>query len=128
VDDQNGLIVHGDVNSINNERGQFGAQMKAAQEVLEKPCRSGCGDSGYNSIQDLAQEDLRHIDIIVPSPRQVSKKVVGPFDKSRFVYDPEADGYRCPEGNLLVFGGYEKSRNRKKYMAGKICLKCRHFG
>jgi hypothetical protein len=129
VDDENGLIVHSDVVSANNDLGQFGTQITQANEVLDAPCKVGCSDAGFADYEDLAAL-AETIDVIVPSKRQAETNPTepGPFDKSCFTYDPKTDTYLCPIGHALVHRGYEKQRKRHCYAGGQDCLSCAHFG
>jgi len=129
VDDQHGLIVQGDVVSANHDWGQFTPQLRQAHETLGHCCAVACADAGYAEYQDLAAWDGGPTDVIVPSPRQVQRADAGPFGKSRFVYDAEADAYRCPAGQYLHFHGFERERKRRNYVAGgAVCRACAHFG
>jgi hypothetical protein len=129
VDDENGLIVHSDVVSANNDLGQFRTQITQAHEVLDEPCQAGCGDAGFVDYEDLAPL-AETMDVIVPSQRQAEKNPTepGPFDKSCFTYDSKTDTYLCPIGHALVHRGYEKQRKRHYYTGGATCLSCEHFG
>jgi len=128
VDDQNGLIVHGDVVNDNNDLGQLTQQIQQANTVFEKPCETVCADAGYSDSEDLAQLDRCAVDVIVPSQRQVHKREPGPFDKSRFRYNANEDCYVCPVGHRLRYHRYEEPRRRKIYLGGPGCRRCAHFG
>ena len=129
VDDENGLIVNSDVVSASNDSGQFGTQITQANEVLEEPCKAGCGDAGFADYEDLAAL-ADEMDVIVPSRRQAHKNPTepGPFDKSCFTYDQNTDTYLCPNGHTLGHRGYEKRGKRHYYTGGSTCLSCEHFG
>ena len=67
--------------------------------------------------------------MIVPSPRQVSRKEPGPFDVRNFTYDRENDCYICPKGAVLAFRKVEVKRRRKVYLGcAPTCRVCEHFG
>jgi len=127
-DDQNGLIVHGDVVSANNDLGQFTTQVEAAQAVLEKPCQTACGDAGHADYDDLGRQEMESIDVIVPSQKQAEGAVAGPFDKSQFRYEVDEDCYVCPAGRRLDRSGWDRKKRRWYYRAGRGCVDCVHFG
>jgi len=128
VDEKHGLIVNSDVVSDNHDYHQFSEQIDQANEVLGKPCEVACADAGYADTNNLEMVDEQGIKVVVPSRRQVSKKEVGEFDKSRFKYDSKNDVYTCPEGKVLKFYGTNKARRVRNYAAGIVCQNCKHFG
>jgi len=129
VDEKYGLIVNCDVVNESNDIHQFSEQINQANEVLDKPCKTACGDAGYSDIDELEKIDDQGIEVVVPSQRQASDKTVQPFDAINFTYDRENDCYICPKGNVLPFKNVERNKKRKVYLAGKTnCSACEHFG
>ncbi len=129
VDEKHGLIVSCDVVNESNDVHQFADQINRANEVLDKKCKTACGDAGYDDIDELEKIDNQNIEVIVPSKRQASDKTDKPFDVRNFTYDRENDCYICPEGNVLPLKEVERKRRRKVYFAGKAtCSACEHFG
>lgn len=129
VDEKHGLIVTSDVVSENSDSNQFALQVSHANDVLEKKCKTACADAGYADTEELKKVDAQDIKVIVPSQRQASQKNPGPFDKERFKYDAEKDGYICPEGDELT---YSRSNNHHKVKIYTIpesgaCKRCRCF-
>ena len=129
VDEKHGLIVSSDVVNENNDLHQFADQVEQANETLEKKCQTACADSGYSDIDQLDKVDQQGIKVVVPSPRQASRKESGPFDKYKFKYDADNDCYIYPEGHILTYRCTLIERRRKDYL-GKpsVCRQCRHFG
>ena len=129
VDDQHGLIVHSDVVNDNNDLGQFADQIDAANETLEQPCRIACGDAGFSNAKVLEKIDAQGIEVIVPSSKQARGQEPGPFDRSRFRYDAEADAYVCPAGTCLPFRRLNGRQGQREYYPGRgVCTECPHFG
>ncbi len=129
VDDQHGLIVHGDVVNDNNDLGQFAEQITAANAMLERPCQTACADAGYSKAAELEKIDAKEIDVIVPAPQQVRGKKPKPFDKSHFRYDVEQDAYICPAGIRLPFRRVNGPKEQREYYPGRgVCDRCEHFG
>ena len=44
--------------------------------------------------------------------------------KSKFVYEPEVDGYRCPEGQLLTYATTDRNGYRHYRSDPAICCDC----
>ena len=129
VDEKHGLIISADVTNENNDLHQFAQQIDIAAETLEKKPQTATADAGYNFIDELERIDQQNIKVIVPSPRQVSKKDSGPFDKSNFKYDHNSDSYRCPEGHILTYTSTNFQKGHKVYrIGGSACSRCSHFG
>jgi transposase len=131
VDDKNGLIVSVDAVSDANDQNQFAPQIKGAEETLDKKCEIACADAGYVNIEHLNEVESEHTKVVLPSQKQASAKQPGPFDKSQFIYDEQADCYRCPQGQRLIFRRFQdKKRTKRDYRIEQpaICRACQHFG
>jgi len=128
VDEQNGLIVHTDVISENNDLGQFADQLEHAHETLGGPCQTACGDAGYSNYDELAKIDHQRITVVVPSRRQAEKKAPPPFDRARFDYDPDRDCYICPAGHLLTYRGLQEHKKKIYRARAGVCRECCSFG
>jgi len=129
VDEKHGLIVSSDVVNENNDLHQFASQVEQAAETLGKPPQTACADSGYSNIHELEKVDKQAINVVVPTTRQASEKVPGPFDKCHFKYDPDSDSYTCPEGKILSYRRTNQDKNRKEYLPdASECRRCKHFG
>jgi len=130
VDEKHGLIVNCDVVQENNDTNQFSNQIDQANEVLGKECKVACSDAGYSKVDNLKEIDDNDIKVIVPTSKQVSRKQEeNPFGKESFLYDEGKDIYKCPEGNILRLGSYDKAKNCNQYKMVnlKICQECKHF-
>jgi hypothetical protein len=130
VDDGYGLIVHTDVVTDPNDRGQFKVQIEQANGVVGRKCEVACGDAGYASTEELKEIDAQGITVIVPSQDQVRRKPRGPFSKDKFIYDSEQDCYLCPEGQVLRYRKTDVKAGQKVYQIThlSICHGCRFFG
>jgi len=129
VDEKHGLIVSNDVVNENNDLHQLAEQVEQAHETLEKKCQTACADSGYSNIDELDKVDQQDIKVVVPSPRQASRKVPGSFDKYKFKYDADNDCYICPQGHILTCRRTQIDRRRKEYMPNpSVCKQCPNFG
>lgn len=130
VDGKHGLIVHTEATRDNNDLNQFPRQIDQANETLEKKCKNACADSGYAHTDKVKEIDDQGIHVIVPTQKQASGKEPGPFDKERFQYDTENNGYICPEGHTLAYQRTDQTSNTKIYQIKdpKLCIQCPHFG
>lgn len=129
VDEKHGLIVSSDVVNENNDLHQFAGQVEQATETLEKMPQAACADSGYSNIHELEKVDKHDINVVVPTPRQVSEKVPDLFDKCHFTYDSDSDSYTCPQGKILRYRRTNLNKNRKEYLPdASECRRCQHFG
>lgn len=130
IDQQHGLIVHGEAVSQNNDCNQLRDQLEKSSQNMRKRPKISCADAGYNSLKDLVKID-RNIRLILPSTKQVQKErgvALKPFDKDRFIYDSAKDEYICPEQKRLKFIGMDKKPGIRIYQAKKEeCLICKHY-
>lgn len=131
VDEKNGLIVSSDVTNESNDLNQFTKQVEQANEVLGKDCRAACADSGYSDTEDLKQTVDKGIEVIVPSQKQAMHNAKdNPFEKDKFQYNEKEDEYICPEGKVLKYSHYSKTKGHYLYrMKGaKNCKNCKYYG
>ena len=86
VDEKNGLIVSSNVVSKSNDLGQFSSEIKNANEVLGKKCKTACADAGYFDLKDLNELAKEEIEIIVPNTKQAAHnpKEITIYDKENF--------------------------------------------
>jgi len=129
VDDKHGLIVNADAVSANNDLGQFSIQINQAQEVLGKAPEIAVADSGFADTTDLEKIDKQGIQVIVPSQRLASTKLIGEFDKDNFRYDKSNDCYICPQGEKLNYHRLILKDERKEYAIEdkETCLSCQWY-
>ena len=101
VDDKHNLIVASEVVNDSSDVGQLHAMAKAAKDTLEAETLQALADEGYYSSLELkaCEDDGIVAYVPVPEGRGDSKK--GRFSLKQFAYDPAADAYRCPAGELL---------------------------
>ncbi len=103
------------------------------------PARAYALNSGYHTLETLAYIDHHGIDAVVadPTPEHRSGRE-GPLAtvaaleaagkrllRSAFLYDAEADCYRCPAGEELVFVRQRKQKSRiQRLYRASGCLVC----
>jgi len=80
-------------------------------------------DAGYATsgiARGLEDRDIRG----VTGYRRPTPPKAGMMGKSRFVYEPQNDGYRCPEGQLLGYATTDRNGHRHYKSAPAICRTC----
>lgn len=131
VDDDNGLIVHVEPVSDTNDARQFARQIDAANQNLPSPCKVACADAGYSDVGEMEKIDAQDITVIIPSQKQaLHYPKEDPFDKGKFIYDPDTDTYTCPEGQTLRYSFTQKNKGKRQYRMKdrNACQRCPHFG
>ncbi len=130
VDDKHKLIVASEVVNDSSDVGQLHAMAKAAKDALEAEALQALADEGYYSSLELKACEDDGIVAYVPVPEgngQLEKK--GRFSLKDFSYDPVADAYRCPAGELLrpMKGRWQNASGRMeiRYASRKsVCGTC----
>jgi transposase len=132
VDEKHGLIVNSDVVNENNDVKQFSGQVKQANEILGRKCKTACADAGYANTENLKEAVEEDIEVIVPSQKQALHKAHEDklFEKNKFFYDKENNQYICPEGKILKYSHYSETKGHYLYrIKGSLtCIECKHFG
>ncbi|ESR25395.1 Mobile element protein [Lutibaculum baratangense AMV1] len=80
-------------------------------------------DAGYATpgiARGLEEREIRG----VTGYRNPTPPKPGMMRKSAFVYEPEADGYRCPEGQLLAYATTDRAGYRHYKSDPTICRDC----
>jgi transposase len=102
VDDKHKLIVASEVVNDGNDTGQLHKMAKAAKEELGVETLTALADSGYYNSNALKACEEDGIVAYVATPSRTGRlKAKGRITHEEFVYDAEADAYRCPNGVLL---------------------------
>src|SRR3984893_8584306 len=128
VDDKHKLIVASEVVNDSSDVGQLHAMAKAAKDALEAEALQALADEGYYSSLELKACEDDGIVAYVPVPegnRQLEKK--GRFSLKDFNYDPAADAYRCPGGELLrpMEGHWKNTSGRTEIRYASSTKACR---
>jgi len=128
VDDKHNLIVASEVVNDSSDVGQLHAMAKAAKDTLDAEALQVLADEGYYSSLELKACEDDGIVAYVPVPEgrgQSDKK--GRFSLKDFVFDPAADAYRCPAGELLrpMKGRWENTSGRTEIRYASSTRSCR---
>lgn len=103
VDVKNHLIVAHEVTNSGSDRRQLSGMAKQAREAMDTSDLNVIADRGYFSGDEILACEQAGITPYVSKPMTSEAKAEGRFDKADFIYDPQADEYRCPAGNRLTW-------------------------
>lgn len=116
VDDKHKLIVASDVVNDGNDTGQLHKMAKAAKEELGAETLTALADTGYYNGNALKACEEDGIVAYVPQAKRTARlEAQGRISHEEFVYDAEANVYRCPAGQPLT-----PTDGRKTNTGGRI--------
>ena len=116
VDDKHKLIVASEVVNDGNDTGQLYPMAKAAKDELGVEKLTVLADTGYyNSIGLKECEDDAIVAYVPVAERSSRLEQQGRLSHEEFIYDAEADAYRCPGDKLLT-----PSEGRKINTGGRV--------
>jgi transposase len=102
VDEKHKLIVASEVVNDGNDSGQLYPMAAAAKAALGSETLTVVADVGYyNGATLKACEDDGIVAYVPPVERAKRLQAQGRFSHEDFVYDAEANVYRCPAGAVL---------------------------
>src|SRR3974390_267907 len=103
VDDKHKLIVASEVVNDGNDSGQLHKMAKAAKNERGAETLTALADTGYYNGHALKACEEDGIVAYVPQAKRTARlEAQGRMSHEEFVYDPEANVYRCPAGQLLT--------------------------
>jgi transposase len=116
VDDKHKLIVASEVVNDGNDTGQLHKMAHAAKDALGVETLTALADTGYYNSNALKDCEEDGITAYVPPPDRTGRmKKKGRITHEEFVYDAEADAYRCPHDKLL-----KPTEGRKINTGGRV--------
>jgi transposase len=128
VDDKHKLIVASEVVNDSSDVGQLHAMAKVAKDALEAETLQALADEGYYNSSELKACEDDGIVAYVPVP-EVRQPKDGRFGLKEFSYDPAANVYSCPAGELLrpIDGRWQNTSGRTEIRYAsrpKACRTC----
>jgi len=118
VDDKHKLIVASEVVNNGNDTGQLYKMAKAAKEELGVETLTALADTGYYNCNSLKSCEEDAIVAYVPLAKRTARlEAHNRISHEEFVYDAEANAYRCPAGQLL------RPTDGRKINAGRIDIR-----
>lgn len=103
VDTETHLIVTHDVTNECHDRDQLSAMAKEAKAALGRTEMSAIADKGYFSGHEILACHEAGITTTVPRSATSGNRIKGMYVKDDFAYEPVADVYRCPAGEILTY-------------------------
>ena len=130
IDTESRIIVSADVSRSPADSHELTGQLDGVKSNTGAPPEKVLADNGYYTTQNLVELEQRGIEGYIPDEGQSKdakllrrgKEVPErPFDKRRFIFDPQTDTYTCPLGKTLV----RKTRQNNKRYTVYRCNHCR---
>ena len=100
--------------------------LQEAEEITGIKAPLTLADAGYHSAAALQECADRGQQIVMPESSR-EKGAKHPYHKDRFIYEPDSDTYRCPQGQVLHLLSGQYSRKSKKLMyeaSQHVCQAC----
>ena len=117
VDTAHHLVVAHAVTNVGHDRTQLAVMSRQARAAMGQDGLGVLADRGYFSGEEILACERAGITVTLPRPLTSGAKAEGRFGKQDFVYEPEADAYRCPAGERLAhrFTNVEDGLTLRRY-------------
>jgi transposase len=103
VDTEHHLIIAHEVTNSGTDRAQLANMGRQAKAVLGVDKLEAVADRGYYSGEEIKACEDAGIAVTLPKPATSGMEANGKFGKHDFVYLAQANVYRCPAGEALVY-------------------------
>ena len=103
VDAKHHLIVAHEVTNVGHDRDQLANMSKLAKAATGQRELIAIADRGYYEGYEILECERAGIAALVPKPMTSNNAAAGLFDKRDFVYEDEANQYRCPAGSVAIY-------------------------
>jgi len=103
VDTQHHLIVAHEVTNVGHDREQLHTMAEQTREALATKDLTVVADRGYDKGEEILACEEAGITTDLPKPQTSGNQAKGLFRREDFRYVPEADAYRCPAGERLIW-------------------------
>ena len=125
VDTKHHLIPAHKVTNVGNDRRQLSKMSKRARTEMGVEDLTVIADKGYYTGEELLACHEVGITTYVPKPQTSGARAAGRFGREDFHYDADADEYRCPAGEHLIWrmSTTEKGLVMHRYWSSN-CLSC----
>jgi transposase len=125
VDTQHHLIVAHEVTNIGIDRDQLTSMAQQARTAMGVQDLTAIADRGYFKNEELLKCHEAGIKAIVPRIETSEATANGRFGKADFIYDIEANEYRCPADQRLIWRYSTVERNLKVHRYwSSYCRQC----
>lgn len=123
TDAANGVIVAVGVTQAGNDFEQLIPGVERVEQNLGKKPEQAMTDGGYVSRDNIVEMNARGVEFIGPQcdnkgkgATSYERRGVSPeYHTSQFVYDPETDSFRCPQGKTLAYEGKDERNSEVSY-------------
>lgn len=123
VDARHKLIVAHEVTTRANDHTSLEPTASQAQAALEAPLLTAVADCGFANGAQAEACEAKGITPVVPLPEVSNTRDSELYAKTRFVYDPQSDTYRCPAGQLLKRYKSDRAQQTNYYWTS-ACAVC----
>jgi Transposase DDE domain len=125
VDTKHHLIVAHKVTNNGIDRDQLTSMAKLARTEMGVDKLTAVADRGYYKSEEMLACHEAGITVFVPKTVTSSATAHGRFSKDDFIYDPQANEFRCPAGERLIwrFSTVERGLKLSKYWSSN-CQQC----
>ncbi|CAB3808781.1 IS1182 family transposase [Pararobbsia alpina] len=125
VDTKHHLIVAHEVTNNGIDRDQLTSMAKLARTEMGVDKLTAVADRGYYKSEEMLACHEAGITVFVPKTVTSSATAHGRFSRDDFIYDPQANEYRCPAGERLIwrFSTVERGLKLSKYWSSN-CQQC----
>jgi hypothetical protein len=103
VDAKHHLIVAHEVTNNGIDRDQLASMAKLARNEMGVEKLTAVADRGYYKSEEILACHQAGITVFVPKTVTSSATAHGRFSKDDFIYNAEANEYRCPAGERLIW-------------------------
>jgi transposase len=125
VDTKHHLIVAHVVTNDGIDRDQLTSMAKLARAEMAVDKLTAVADRGYYKSEEILACHEAGISVFVPKSVTSSATAHGRFGKDDFIYNAQANEYRCPAGERLIwrFSTVERGLKISKYWSSN-CQQC----
>lgn len=125
VDGKHHLLVEQDVTNAVIDRSQLFAMAQRAKDILGTERLRVVADMGYYHGDEVKACEEAGITPYIPKPNTSANTALGLFGKECFLYEPQADCYRCPAGEQLRYHFETEELGRRiRYYWTTACSRC----
>jgi transposase len=125
VEAKHHLIVAHEVTNVGIDREQLTSMAKQARTAMGIQDLTAIADRGYFKNEEILKCHEAGITAIVPRIETSEATANGRFGKADFIYDAEANAYRCPADQRLIwrFSTVERGLKLHRYWSS-YCSQC----